>query len=426
MNARDEAWERIFASFNLLDDIELYGEKKIAASELKKFYEPRLLAKIDHSKNLPDIFRENGIGILPLSVTEYVLGKFNVFEGINSSESLDTKSISKQLPDYIQSVDTQSITSEQTVIHAAMLSGILSDFLEEEPVLVNSGRMRTGEFDFEIAERDGGTLPVRVSNAQIEIDAGFETQNSLVLLEAKNHKSVDFNIRQLYYPYRTWQQKIGKPIRNLFLSYENKELQIHEYVFDRLDAFSSIRRLRSRQYVFTNPKISDEELVSIYRQIGHSHNSSVHFPQANDFNRVVDLLEILADAPRTHSELAEIFGFHGRQAKYYADAALYLGLAEERAGFNTQKILSLSPLGRGISVQDFKNRNLSLARILLSIDSVATTYKRWAESKMTPTSVQVTDIFDRSRDSLGVSGSTVGRRASTVKAWAFWLMNLSS
>lgn len=424
MNARDEAWDRIFSTFRLLDDIELYGETTIAASDLKKFYEPRLLAKIDQSKNLPPIFRENGIGILPLSVTKYLLGKFNVFEGIKSSDGSGKKAISKHLPEYIKSVDTQEITSEQTVIHAAMLSGILADFLDDEPVLVNSGRMRTGDFGFQIADRSGGSLPVRVHNAQIEIDAGFETQKSLVLLEAKNRKSVDFNIRQLYYPYRTWQQKIGKPIRNLFISFENKELQIHEYEFQELEGFSSIRQVKSSFYVFSNPQITESDLIKIYKDVGHSHYSSVHFPQANDFERLIDLVHILANSPRTHNELAEIFGFHGRQAKYYADATLYLGLAEERPGFHGHKLISLSPLGKRISTLDYKERNLCLAQLLLSVDSVASTFRRWTESKSEPTRTEVAAIFDSSRDSLEISGTTVGRRASTVKAWAAWLIGI--
>lgn len=63
---------------------------------------------------------------------------------------------------------------------------------------------------------------INVENSQIEIDAAFEGIRSLAFMEAKRDLSDNFLIRQLYYPFRTWQRKMGdKPVRPVFLIYSN-------------------------------------------------------------------------------------------------------------------------------------------------------------------------------------------------------------
>lgn len=51
----DKAWEILFNEYDILKHIE-YNEKFIiAASQIKKLREPRLMAKFDHSIDLPQI-----------------------------------------------------------------------------------------------------------------------------------------------------------------------------------------------------------------------------------------------------------------------------------------------------------------------------------------------------------------------------------
>ena len=41
-----------------------------------------------------------------------------------------------------------------------------------------------------------------MKNAQCEIDGGFENDNDVIIMEAKNVINEDFHVRQLYYPFR--------------------------------------------------------------------------------------------------------------------------------------------------------------------------------------------------------------------------------
>ncbi|WP_434325735.1 DUF6997 domain-containing protein [Mycoplasma leachii] len=65
-------------------------------------------------------------------------------------------------------------------------------------------------------------MKIEVNNSQCEIDAGLENKKSLVILEAKLSSDPDFNIRQLYYPFRLWSNKVEKPIRLVFINYFNQ------------------------------------------------------------------------------------------------------------------------------------------------------------------------------------------------------------
>ena len=43
------------------------GRFLISADQIREYREPRLMAKFDHRVNLPQIFAENGLAILPVS-----------------------------------------------------------------------------------------------------------------------------------------------------------------------------------------------------------------------------------------------------------------------------------------------------------------------------------------------------------------------
>lgn len=53
---------------------------------------------------------------------------------------------------------------------------------------------------------------IKVQNAQLEIDAGYENEKAFCICEAKNVLAEQVLIRQLYYPYRLWKSKISKPV----------------------------------------------------------------------------------------------------------------------------------------------------------------------------------------------------------------------
>src|SRR5690606_26975899 len=203
----DLAWEKIFEKHKILDKVLKDGHIEITATKINEFREARLMTKFDHKSQLPKLFADNNLSILPTSRGGYVIGEFETFCDFNSDE-IDVSAI--EFPTFLESLDYRDITSEATAINCAFVSKILHNFTEEENLLPTvSGRMSSSSFGFDINTLSG-SFKINVGNSQIEIDGGFEGDNSLNLIEAKNYISDDFLVRQLYYPYKLWSGKINK------------------------------------------------------------------------------------------------------------------------------------------------------------------------------------------------------------------------
>ena len=73
-----------------------------------------------------------------------------------------------------------------------------------------------------------------------------------MLIEAKGGKASNTIIRQLYYPFRQWQQHTAKPVSTLFFQRTSDD-QYHLWHFGFGDAYdyNSIRLLKSARYRIT-------------------------------------------------------------------------------------------------------------------------------------------------------------------------------
>lgn len=54
----NEAWNKLFEKYDILNKIQNEGAYFITADQIKEFKEPRLMAKWDSSENLPSIFKK--------------------------------------------------------------------------------------------------------------------------------------------------------------------------------------------------------------------------------------------------------------------------------------------------------------------------------------------------------------------------------
>ena len=90
-----QLWEDIFNDFDVLEEIEVNGFFRITADQIRVYKEPRLMAKFDFSRQLPKIFKDNQLGILPIKNGEYVIGKFNLFERLSNTnyENVEIKKV---------------------------------------------------------------------------------------------------------------------------------------------------------------------------------------------------------------------------------------------------------------------------------------------------------------------------------------------
>ena len=290
----NDAWKAIIEKYHILEHIEKDGCFPIKASQIKEFREPRLMAKWDSTDALPEVLRKNKINILPDSRSSYVLGDFLLYQEIPPLDEPVTRMEHVELPDY-ESIDINNISSEANAINVLIISGILNDFLGTgENVSTFNGRMGTGCFTFEVDTHRGIKQKICVNNAQCEIDGGFENEASVVIMEAKNVVHEDFHIRQLYYPYRLWKDKVKKPIRLIFSVYSNRIYRLFEYRFKIPEDYSSIELVKSKNYSLQDTKITKEDLWEVRnhtttRTDDDMNDTDIPFIQANSMDRIISL-----------------------------------------------------------------------------------------------------------------------------------------
>lgn len=245
MGLNDSAWEALFQKYDILSRIAAEGQFFISANQIKAFREPRLMTKFDHRVNLPALFADNGLAILPVTRGDYVIAPFAAYHDFEPPQGAPRR---VRLPVGLQSLAPRFLVSEAIALNCAAACGILEDFLEDEAVAPTvSGRMGSGRFSFSI-DVPGGARRVDVNNAQIEIDAACEGRRFLSLFEAKRDLADDFLVRQLYYPYRVWAERVTKPVKSVFLVFTNGVFHLYEYRFEQPDRYCSLRLVKQRSY----------------------------------------------------------------------------------------------------------------------------------------------------------------------------------
>jgi hypothetical protein len=417
----DIAWEQVFEKHRILDKIESKARASISSVDINQYREARLMTKFDHRSQLPKLFIDNHLSILPTSRGTYEIGTFETFCDFNKEE-VDVTPI--EFPAFLESIDYKDITSEATAINCAFVSKILHDFTHEDSLLPTvSGRMSSSLFDFKI-NSGKGLFNVKVANSQIEIDGGYEGDNSLNLIEAKNYISDDFLIRQLYYPYRLWNNKIAKQVRPIFLTYSNGIFYLREYEFVDPELYNSIRLVQHKKYAVQEGAINLEAIQNILDSIKIVKEPELPFPQADSFERVINLCELLKQRGfLSKEEITQNYDFDSRQTDYYSNAAKYLGLIENERE-NNQVGCVLTKVGLRIFSLSIVERQLEFVKLILSHGAFKDTLNLYFDKRDMPSKDEVIEIMKKSKLYNVDSEHTYKRRASTVISWTNWILEL--
>lgn len=186
-------------------------------------FEPRLLCKMDTSKSRPQIFIDNNICILSINNGKYALIKENIYIPLIKYDCVPNIIINRT-----DSLILNIGESETTMLDKLKYNGIFDDIIGEKikygPLL--GGRHRCS-FNTIINSKS-----IEIKGSQYETDGCYETDNYVCIVEAKSIECDDFNIRQLYYPFREVYEKVRnkKEIICLFI-YKDKKNIIHIYKF---------------------------------------------------------------------------------------------------------------------------------------------------------------------------------------------------
>jgi hypothetical protein len=424
--SKDNAWAELFRSRRILEEVDRRGVHQISSREINELHEARLMTKFDHYVQLPAIFKQHQLTIQPNTRGTYLIGRFDSYENVVDNPSLPVEQA--PFPRRIETIDPSNLYSESAVLMCAYYTGIISSVLSHEAVLTVFGRLSAGSFDYRIRNKQTGELhEIRVEGAQVEIDAGFEGEDTFAIVEAKNEAVTDFHVRQLYYPYRAWLARTGKRIIPIFLSYSNASSVFSLYVFRfrELLLYNSIELVEQRKFQVVPSDIGEDDIASALRRVKVGPEPvETPFPQADRFERVIDLLTQLhgARGALTREHITSNYAFDSRQTQYYTDAARYLGLVERHGGGAQGVTYTLTGRGSDIMSRPPRERNLALVKCVLERKVFRRTLELYLERGRRPADERVVEFIRPLRPEL--SPDTMGRRARTVLSWADWVMNL--
>lgn len=282
--------------------------------------------------------------------------------------------------------------------------------------------MSSASFGFDI-NSSKGLFKINVGNSQVEIDGGYEGDFSLNLIEAKNYISDDFLVRQLYYPYKLWSSKIQKQVRSIFLTYTNGIFHLREYAFTNINHYNSLVLVKHKKYAVQDGAFNIETIQEILERTKTIKEPEIPFPQADSFERVINLCELLKQKDfLTKEEITQSYDFDARQTDYYSNAGKYLGLLEIGKDTVSGQIgCYLTVKGKQVFNTNLIDRQKEFVKIIGSHSAFKQTLKLYFENGEMPSKENIVEIMKTSNLYKVDSNSTYFRRASTITGWINWI-----
>ena len=126
----------------------------------------------------------------------------------------------------------------------AYASSLIRTFMNDDSfVLTIRGRKYTPQFSFRVGKQN-----ISVESVQTEVDAGYEGKNQVVLIEAKNSKTNNTIIRQLFYPFRQWSHHTQKTVKTLFFEKRSNFYSLWQFDFNDINDYNSIKLSKSQKF----------------------------------------------------------------------------------------------------------------------------------------------------------------------------------
>ncbi len=424
MSATEAAWELLAHYLDLPSRLAAGEAVRVTAEDIKKITgrEPRLMTKFDSRSQRPKALKSSTI--LPIKNGEYIVLPGDGYHSVESADETENRPLPSRATKLLSLPWTTGPSSESQLLDMALASGVLHAFLEEEELyLTVRGRLRAHGFEFGF-QAPRGTINIRSEGVQVEVDGGLEGA-MLSLFEAKLGARSDFHVRQLYYPFRMWRYRLlVKQTWAVFMCYSDRVMSLRLYDFvDELD-YSSIRLKKALDVTVGETEV-ELDLAEVLGQVAPEPSPlGMPFPQADDMAKVIELLDATAAGVVSLHDTVQLYGFTERQAAYYPTAARYLGLLQIQG---PQRVLS--PLGTEVANANRSRRHELIIRRLAALPVFRETLKFAVSSGGDlPGNDVISEWIEIETERAGVplSGATLARRASTVRAWVRWALNVVS
>ena len=387
---------------------------EVTARDIKRItgVEPRIMGSMDNTASLPSTFRDRGLFVLPVSNGKYAIVRGKGYHDPGPIPG-SIRSFPSTLP--FPLIAPSVGMGEMQFVDLAFNAGLLEHFVGVDGLYLSiRGRKFSPPFDFRV----DGSPTLHAEGVQVEIDGGFEGEHLVVVVEAKVNWQGDFIIRQLYYPYRFWQESLQRARSNkvvcpIFMSYNTAQgvYSFWRYRFRDPRDYESIELENAGMFTLEWKPLPLERLASVPPDTAGERRRIV--PQADDVAKIAELPHLIATGLKTSVDLARHFSMDRRQGSYYGQAAEALGLVVLR-GANYE----LTAEGLEYMQKPVPERNEMLCRRMLQLPLFheALTSMLFATNRAIDRKTMMTLIRAR-----GYSGTTLGRRTRTLLAWFEWI-----
>ena len=209
------------------------------------------VTKVDNSRLLPDDIKEEGYCVVHLGKGRHrwvpaVNHWYHALEPIAASERI--------VWPYRPSILNNTDDSESHIISLAFNQRIIHDFLfgdiAADPKIYMSRRTKISH-SYQI-----GNVFVDLDRLQMEMDATFELNGDVVVVEGKNGFPKDFAVYQLFHPFLDYHRKEIPGVRSIEGCYLAKKvvdgqpvLRLYRYAFDDPRDITSLRLRKKAEYV---------------------------------------------------------------------------------------------------------------------------------------------------------------------------------
>jgi hypothetical protein len=198
-------------------------------------------------------------------------------------------------------------------------------------------------------------------------------------------------------------------VRNFFFIFEPRQklYLFWEYEFNPHDKFDSIKFIRGLQYRI---RITEPLSVKDYQNVS-SDNSKTDIPQADDVNKIIQFPLRVFEGYDTSRKMIDAFGFVVRQSSYYRHAAQILGLVISEDNYKYR----LTPKGEQFLRLPAEKRAGFICKLLLEFPVMNNIFIDISTDRNRTVTKQ--EIIELLKKKSHLSGSTLERRARTIRSW---------
>ena len=416
MRKKDLAWNEIFSKTNILKYIQKNGVYEIEASTIKNLskQEPRIICKNDTIEDLPKIFRKHNLNILAIKNGRYMIFKDENYKGFLTLPNY-TKLSPTVLPyskNKFQTLKINERTSEKKAFKFASANNLFAAYFDKKVTLFESvsDRFFCNPFTLILENRK-----FDVKSVQIEIDSLYEDlkNKQIYIFELKNTTAATFNLRQLYYPYQHFKSSCNTKPVTILVQFSNGIYYLTRV--ELTDNYYNYNIHETKAYVFENNIKKKEDLEGLLNQEIFN-PQGIPTPQANDINKIFDLLKLFVSGKTIEKEdVTEFFKFDPRQTNYYTDSARYIDLINKQG-----KKFKLTQVGKQISKEpSFYKRRILISKqilktplfndIMINVKQNSSFDKEYIIKRIMHYDAQIKSII------------TAKRRSSTIISWLKWI-----